>query len=145
MTELDQLIAAAFASEGKQEQVNKVYLKLLKTTLFLPTRKQSEPVKEDAEPFIPLFTQQDDHYFIPVFDSLARLEVWIGEHAGQIDFVELKGWDIVRGLGEHVYLCLNFGTPYYKEFSPDEVKRLKTIVQRLTPENDNEQNYPTVQ
>lgn len=136
MTELDQLIAAAFASEGKQEQVNKVYLRLLNTQLYLPAHKPMQPVTPEDEPFEPLYTQQGEHYLMPVFDTLERLETWAGEYFKQMDYVELKGWDVIRGLGEKVYLCLNFGTPYYKEFSPDEVKRLKTIVQRLSPPNE---------
>lgn len=136
MTELDQLIAAAFESEGKQEQVNKVYMSLLKSTLYLPTRKQTEPVAADDEPFIPLYTQQDEHYFMPVFDTLERLQTWAGEHVANINYVEIQGWDVIRGIGESVYLCLNFGTPFYKEFAPDEVKRLKTIVQRLLPPDE---------
>lgn len=133
MTELDQLIAAAFESEGKQEQVNKVYLSLLNTLLYLPVRKQTEVItgeRPDDEPFIPLYTKQEDDYFIPIFDTLERLQTWAGEYINEMEYVEIKGWDVVLGVGEKVYLCLNFGTPFYKEFSPDEVKRLKTIVQK---------------
>ena len=73
MTELDQLIAAAFDSEGKQEQVNKVYLSLLNTQLYLPADKQAQPITPDDEPFVPLYTKQDEHYFmgIPLFCTSA--------------------------------------------------------------------------
>jgi hypothetical protein len=136
MTKLDQLIEAAFQSEGKQEQVNKVYLSLLNTQLYLPTQKNLELAELEDEPFIPLYTQQDENFFLPVFDTKDRLEIWAGEHFDQMAYVELKGWDIVRGIGDKVYLCLNFGTPFYKEFSPDEVKRLKMIIQRLSPSDE---------
>ncbi len=38
MTELDQLISTAYANEGKQEDVNKVYLTLLRSNLFVPVK-----------------------------------------------------------------------------------------------------------
>ena len=40
MTELDNVIAAAFASQGKQEDVTKVYLTLLRTQLVVPVKKE---------------------------------------------------------------------------------------------------------
>jgi len=42
-----------------------------------------------------------------------------------MSYVEISGKDVVAGMHESVYLCLNYGTDFYKEFSPDEVKRLK--------------------
>lgn len=136
MSEFDQLIAAAFESGGNQEQVNKVHLALLKNQFYVPTHKQEQPVADEEEPFTPLYTKQDDHYLMPVFSTLERLQTWAGEYIDQIQYVELSGWDLVRGIGEQVYLCVNFGTPFYKEFAPDEVKRLKMIVQRLMPPDE---------
>ncbi len=134
MTQLDQLISQAYENQGKQEFANRVYLCLLNTQLFVPTRPQASV--DTDEPFIPLYTQQDDSFFMPVFDSLERLETWAGEHYQSMEYVEVKGWDVVRGLGASVYLCLNFGTPWYKEFAPDEVAKLKTIIQRLSPPDE---------
>jgi hypothetical protein len=134
MTELDQLISAAYENEGKQEFANKVYLSLLRTPLFVPTRPQAQV--ESEEPFIPLYAEQGDNFFMLVFDTLERLQTWAGEYHKDMEYVEIKGWDVVRGLGEKVYLCLNFGTPFYKEFAPDEVLKLKTIIQRLNPPDE---------
>jgi len=131
MTELDQLIEAAFKSEGKQEEVNKVYLSLLKTTLFVPVKKIAKDEQPDEEPFHPLFAKMDDQFFMVVFDSLERLMTWAGDHYSTMDYVELMGREVVAGINENVYLCLNLETPFYKEFSPDEVKRLKTVVARI--------------
>jgi hypothetical protein len=132
MTELDQFIAAAFASEGKQEDVNKVYLAMLRTPLFIPVEKMEEgaPVNED-EPFKPLFAKIEEQYFMLAFDTADRLTAWAGDEMGQIDFVQLVGKDLISGINDQVYLCLNQGTEFYKELSPDEVKRLKTIVSRI--------------
>lgn len=131
MTELDQVIAAAYASEGKQDDVNKVYLTLLRTSLFLPVQKDQTPVSENDEPFKPLFAKIDDNYFILTFDTLERLTAWAGDQMEYINYVEISGHDVVKGMNEQVFLCLNYGTDFYKEFTPDEVKRLKTIVSRI--------------
>lgn len=132
MTELDQVLAAAFASEGKQDDVNKVYLTLLRTELFVPVEKKPlGNTADDEEPFKPLFAKVDENYFMLAFDSLDRLKAWAGNEMAAIDYVELMGKDLVAGINEQVYLCLNLGAEVYKEFSPDEVKRLKMIVARI--------------
>lgn len=131
MTELDQAIAAAFASEGKQEDVNKVYLALLRSILFIPVSK--EPSHDPAEPFAPLFAKVDGNYFLLAFDTLERLQTWAGDQIEHIDYVELPGRDWIAGVNDQapIYLCLNMGTEYYKEFSPDEVTRLKMVISRI--------------
>lgn len=129
VTELDQVLANAFASQGKQEDVNKVYLTLLRTQFFLPVRKETSP--EDEEPFRPLFAKVDDNYFMLAFDTLERLKVWAGEQYDHINFVEIIGKDLIAGINDTVYLCINYGTEFYKEFSPDEVKKLKLVVSRI--------------
>lgn len=135
MTELDQLIAAAYASEGKQDDVNKVYLTLLRTSLFVPVEKKAADSliidDDEDEPFKPLFAKMDDNFFLLAFDSVERLVIWAGDQADKIDYVELIGKDVIAGINEQVYFCLNVGTPFYKEFSPDEVMRMKTIVSRI--------------
>lgn len=130
MTELDNVIAAAFASEGQQqEDVNKVYLTLLRTQLTIPVKK--EPSLNEEEPFSPLFAKIEDKYFLIAFDRLERLQAWAGDQMDNIGYVELLGRDFIAGMSDQVYFCLNLGTDYYKEFSPDEIKRLKTIVSKI--------------
>lgn len=128
-TELDQVLTNAFASEGKQDDVNKVYLTLLRTLFFLPVRKDTTP--DDEEPFRPLFAKVEDNYFVLAFDTLDRLKVWSGDEFDNINYVEILGKDLVSGLNETVYLCINYGAEVYKEFSPDEIKQLKKIIARI--------------
>lgn len=131
MTELDQLVANAFASEGKQEDVNKVYLAILRTPLYIPVELPEKRAKDDEEPFRPLFAVFEDKYFMLAFDTPERLETWAGDELDKMEYVELLGKDLITGINEKAYLCLNHGTDFYKEFSPDEVKRLKMIVARI--------------
>lgn len=128
MTELDQLIMKALQSEGNQDDVNKVYLTLLKTELFVPVKKVAGT---EEEPFYPLFTQVNNQFFMAAFSTLERLMAWAGEHYADMDYVSLLGREVISGINENVFLCLDIGTPTYKEFSPDEVKRLKMVVARI--------------
>jgi hypothetical protein len=137
-TELDKVIATAFGSEGKQEDVSKVYLTLLRETLLMPVEKiaaqdvpQSEGGLEEDEPFKPLFAKFDDKYFMLVFDTIERLTAWAGDQFELIDYVEISGRDLVAGINETVFLCLNVGTEFYKEFSPEEILQLKKVVARI--------------
>ncbi|MEO8402185.1 MAG: SseB family protein [Gammaproteobacteria bacterium] len=129
MTELDQVIAAAYTSQGKIEDVNKVYLTLLRATLFLPVKK-GKPI-DSEEAFSPLYAHIDEKYFMLVFDTIARLTEWAGDQFSEIDYVELSGKDLVAGINNEVFLILNLGAEIYKEFSPDEIKHLKKIVARI--------------
>lgn len=136
MTPLDTLIAKTYASAGKVEDANKVYLTLLQTTLFVPIQQQNSKStatssqKED-EPFTPLFTQYENNFFMMAFDTVERLHHWAGEQKDTMAYVEITGKDVIRGLGQQVYLCLNYGTDYYKEFAPEEIIRLKTIIAKI--------------
>jgi hypothetical protein len=131
MSQLDDLIAKAYASEGKQEDVNKVYLALLQTMLFVPVEKTELELTDLDEPFRPLFAKFEDKYFMLAFDSEERLSTWAGEEAGSMGYVEISGRDVIAGMGEEVFLGLNVGSDFYKQFSSDEVKQLKKIVARI--------------
>ena len=71
MTELDQMIAAAYQAEGRQQEVNKVYVTLLRSSLFLPVKKEKE--EGDEEPFRPLYAKLDEHVYMVAFDTLEKL------------------------------------------------------------------------
>ena len=126
MTELDTKIAAAYASHGEQEKVNKVYTAFFRSDLWLPI----QPLENAEEPFIPLHYTEGDHHFIPVFDTYEKFSTWAGEKM-PLAYAELTGFELLRGVGEHIYLCLNIGTDFYKEFSPDEITRLKVMVLKV--------------
>lgn len=128
MTELDQAIAAAYTSGGKPEDVNKVHMILLRSPLFLPIQKDKS-ITDDS--FRPLFAELDGCYYMAVFDSLPRLTAWAADEFDNMSYVEISGKDVIAGLNEDVYLALNPGNPYYKEFSPDEVTHLKKVVARI--------------
>lgn len=129
MTELDQILAAAFASEGGSKEANQFYLTFLQTRLFIPVKKE-QPTNTE-EPFTPLATLVADKIFILAFDTLARLKNWAGKELTKMRYVELSGRDLINGMNDQVYLALNVGEPLHKEFAPDEVKHLQKIIARI--------------
>jgi len=131
MTELDLAISRAYASEGKTEDVNKVYLILLKSQLFLPVKKDVPTHPESDEPFHPLYAVIDEKYFMLAFDRLDRLTGWAKDEISRINYVEITGRDLIAGINENVFLVLNVETEFHKEFSPEEVMHLKKIVSKI--------------
>src|SRR5438477_12865745 len=106
MTELDQVIAKAYSSSGKTDDVNQVYLTILRAVLFVPTQKEKPT---DGEPFSPLFAHVNEQYFMMVFDTLDRLQDWAGDQFSLMDYVELTGEDLITGINEQIYLGINIG------------------------------------
>lgn len=144
LNNLDFLLKAAYDSEGNLDAVNKFYVTLFRTNLYMPVQLNSsflplsstghnigEDGTKETEPFAPLYIEHDQHYFVPIFDSIERLQTWAGEHHEKIDHVEITGEAVLRGLSNKAYLCLNIGTPFYKEFSPDEITRLKITIAKM--------------
>lgn len=128
MSELDQLVDAAIVSEGNEAEVNKFYTVFFRTTLYMPAYAQDD----EDEPFRPLFMQDGDKYFISVFDSLERLTTWLADEYDDLSYIEIQGSDVIRCIGEQqVYLSLNPSTDFYKEFSPEEIQRLKFMLAKI--------------
>ena len=128
MNELDVVIEAAYANEGEQDKVNKVYVTLFRTMLYMPVYTQ----ENQDEPFTPLYMRDEEKYFIPVFDSLERLQAWAANEYKNLDYAEILGADVIRCVGkEVVYVCLNAGIDFYKEFSPEEIVHLKKMIAKI--------------
>ncbi len=129
MSELDRVIAAAYNNKGAADKVNKVYVTLFRTTLYMPVYQQDDK----DEPFVPLYTiQEGEKYFISVFDALTRLKTWAENEYKDVDYTEMLGADVLRCIGhDRVYLCLNAGTDVYKEFSPEEIVHLKKMLGKI--------------
>lgn len=132
MSELDILINKAYESQGSQKDINQVYTAFLRNRLYVPIEKMDDSMGLDTEePFRPLFVHEQETHFMMCFDSLERLQEWAGSHIEEMSYVAILGREIIRGVGDNVHICLNYGTPYYKEFNPEEIVRLKLTVSKL--------------
>jgi len=125
---LDEAIEKALASEGEQSLATQAYMSFLKGQLLLPIEK---PINDDdVEPRV-LFLETDAHIFLPVFSQLEHLKHWAQDEYNHIGTFQLSGIELLKGLGENVTLALNPGTPIYKEFNPEEIDKLKTMVMKI--------------
>jgi SseB protein C-terminal domain/SseB protein N-terminal domain len=61
-----------------------------------------------------------------LFDTKERLSKWAKREIG---FVRMPGNAIVEMMDSSTHWALNVGTEYYKEFTPDEIKWLKSSLE----------------
>jgi len=124
---LEQAILDTMDAEGDQKLASHAYFTFLKSQLHLPVEQSDQ---EDAEPRV-LFLEQNEAIFLPVFSQIDYLTQWAGEEIEKIDRFTLSGVELLKGLGENVTIALNPGFPSYKEFNPEEVNKLKTMVMKI--------------
>ncbi len=127
MTELDEKIAQAIASDGEQDKANQFYLTLIRTEFLIPTHKESL----DNDEFTPLSMQHDGKYFMLAFDTEQKLHLWAKDHIENINYVKLSGKELLAGISDGVCLCINLGTAFYKELAIDEIKYLQKFVAKI--------------
>jgi hypothetical protein len=123
---LEQAILDAFAAMGEQKQATQAYFSFLKSQIHLPVEKGSL----ETEPMV-LFLEHGEHVFLPIFSNIEYLKTWAAEEINQIDIYTITGVELIKGLGDHVIVALNPGTSTYKEFNPDEIEKLRTMVLKI--------------
>ena len=126
MNEAEQAILTALGNPEDSTQINHAYFKFLKTEVFLPCEPGSDP----NDPRV-LFLEESEHIFLPIFSEQTYLETWAAEDQDKINFFQVSGLELIMGLGENVTLAFNPGQASYKEFNPEEVTKLKTMVAKI--------------
>lgn len=126
MNELEQAIIAALAEPEQSSLSNHAYFKLLKADLCLPCEPDGDP----DDPRV-LFLEENNQIFLAVFSEPSHLIHWAQEHQDKIAYFQVKGFELIQGLGENVTLALNPGHASYKEFNPEEINKLKTMVAKI--------------
>lgn len=123
MNHLNEAIKNAFEAEGATKEANKAYLEFIKANFIVPIENQSD---EDA-PRV-LFLQEGNLCFLPVFTEQKFLDAWAAEVSQSIKLLKLSGVDLLKGIGDNVAICLDIGSPFYKEFNPSEIARMRSMV-----------------
>ncbi len=126
MNALETAIEQAIASQGELKQANKAYLEFIKANFFLPIEKQSA----SSEPEVLYFIDKEQ-VFLPVFSNRVFFDTWAQEIKNDIHLLELTGVNLLKGLGDDVTVCMNIGSPLYKEFNPSELARMRSMVLKL--------------
>lgn len=129
MSALEESLVHAYDDTNNQQKTNKVYQQFLKTTFLMPFEKASD---SDEIPTQPLFLFEDNRCFLPIFSQQHYLDNWLSDTADKVNVLGLLGSDIIKGLSnENVYLCLDISQAHYKQFPPDEIRRLKQVIAKL--------------
>lgn len=125
MNALNHAVKEALHSGGTLKEANKAYLEFIKANFIIPIEKDSE-----EDPRV-LFLKDQDRILLPVFTQIEQLNLWATEIAQEIELLKLSGVDLLKGLGPEVTVCLNIGTEFYKEFNPQELARMRSMVLKL--------------
>ena len=123
---LELAIKNALDSSGEGQAANKAYLEFIKANFIVPIDINSA---EDAPEV--LFLTEKNQVFLPVFTEMEALSQWAQEISNDIKILRLSGVDLLKGLEDEVTVCLNIGTPIYKEFNPAELARMRSMVIKL--------------
>lgn len=126
MTDLELAIKEALDSQGGNKEANKAYLEFIKANFIIPVDVHS-PI-DDPEV---IYLQEGDKLFLPVFTEMDKLNLWAEEISDAIQVLRLSGVDLLKGIGEGVFVCLNIGSSTYKEFNPAELARMRSMVLKL--------------
>jgi len=133
MTPLDRALDAAMADPEAQKIFYNVFLN---SEIFVPVQEPSNANEaKDLGPrpdtFTPLLIASKDKAYLPLFDSLERLQAWA---KGGMKYISLPGYALLEGLEGNVHLVLNLGTEHVKEFFLEEIQWLKELVAANKPQ-----------
>ncbi len=126
MNALEQAIEKALQSQGDTQKANKAYLELIKANLIIPIEKYSD----DDAPQV-LYLNHEKNTFMPVFSNQQYLDDWAVEIKDRIHLLKVSGVDLLKNTGENISICLNIGSPFYKEFNPSEIARMRSMIIKL--------------
>jgi hypothetical protein len=126
MNSLNLAIENALNAAGNSQEANKAYLEFIKANFIIPIEKYSD----EGQPQV-LFLQEQKKFFLPVFSDINYLDAWAQDISHEIEILKLSGVDLLKGIGDNVYVCLNIGSTIYKEFNPAETARMRSMVLKL--------------
>ena len=126
MNSLELAIKEALDSAGNSKEANKAYLEFIKANFIIPTHKNSAPNEPEV-----LYLEEKGEYFLPVFTNMHYFDSWAKEISNEIQLLKLSGVDLLKDIGEKVIICLNIGSPIYKEFNVAELARMRSMVLKL--------------
>lgn len=137
MTQLDKSLIAARQDNSK---ANDFYNLFLSTDVYIPTHDMPEKDTvrraEEGEKFTPVILDREGKKYLPIFDTLERLQAWAKRPIG---YVRMPSHVLLRSIGSDIHVVLNIGTEYYKEFVSEELKMLQEAVGAAMPK---EQKLP---
>ena len=137
MTELDQALEALRQDMNDPKSQSKFYDLFLNSTYFVPNLDERDAVEAGegaAERHVlPLVIESEGNDYLMLFDSKERMHAWAQAEVG---CVEVPGFVLAATTQPPLHWALNVGTPYSKQFLPDEIAWLREVVERCNAEAD---------
>ena len=137
MTELDRALEALRQDMNDPKSQSKFYDLFLNATYFVPNLDERDAVEAGegaaAGHVLPLVIESEGNDYLMLFDSKERMNAWAQAEVG---YVEVPGFVLAATTQPPLHWALNVGTPYSKQFHPDEIAWLREVVERCNAEAD---------
>jgi len=137
MTELDQALEALRQDMNDPKSQSKFYDLFLNSTYFVPKLDDRDAIGADEGAadgqVLPLVIESEGNDYLMLFDSKERMHAWAQAEVG---CVEVPGFVLAATTQPPLHWALNVGTPYSKQFLPDEIAWLREVVERCNAEAD---------
>ncbi|RII27958.1 MAG: hypothetical protein CXR31_05005 [Geobacter sp.] len=135
MTELDRALETLHQDIDNPKNQSAFYDLFLNATFFVPTLDEKGAKEAGAEgtdgQVLPLIIEAEGNDYLMLFDSEERLHAWAQE---KVKSVAVPGHALAATTEPPLHWALNVGTPYSKQFLPDEIAWLRDVVERCTAE-----------
>ncbi len=135
MTELDNALSAAQKDQAKSDSFYNLFLN---SDVLIPTHYTTDPTgiemrrSQEGESFAPIVVESNGVPFLPIFDKMERLQAWA--KGQEIAYIQMPAHALIRStLDPKLHLALNVGTPFFKEFAPDELEWLRRAFENQKP------------
>ena len=143
MSPLDLALKTMHEDPENSENQHHFYSLFLQTNFLVPTFDQesgdvAKGEGEVAEPekALPLIMESDGANFMMLFDHEDRVAAWAEEG---VQCITVPGYVAIAMATEELHLAMNVGTDYPKQFVPEEITWLKTVVEKSSGTEAGEQ------
>ncbi|HKJ04830.1 MAG TPA: SseB family protein [Geopsychrobacteraceae bacterium] len=128
MTALDDALEKYIADENQQALY---YDLVLKTDFYVPiTDDVSGTAMEERENVTPLILESDGKHYVLLFDTEERVNSWAKK---PVAYVILAGYEMAKYTPSDLHWAVNIGNEPAKEFVPDEISWLKSLLEQAPP------------
>lgn len=131
MTELDVALEALRQDMNDAGSLSRFYDLFLNATFYVPTLEERDAGAtaegEEGREVLPLVIDVEGIDYLMLFDTEERLHSWAQD---RVPSVGVPGHLLAATTEPPLHWALNVGTPYSKQFLPDEIAWLRGVVER---------------
>lgn len=135
MTDLDLALSLCQQEPEDYDKQTRFYDLFLNSNFYVPTQaeegKSGEITADDSENAVPLIIDGEGEDYLMLFDREDRLYAWAG---AEVSYVLVAGYALARISDPPLHWALNVGSDYPKQFLPDEIGWLRSVVENCEGE-----------